>query len=74
MKEVKEERTVRRRERERKGSEKFRFSLRSMEIGSSVFVGAIDNVHLCDESYVWALKSRNLNASFGFSGSRKFRV
>ena len=39
-----------RREREN-GKRGFRFSLRSTEIGLSVFIGARGNVHLCDESF-----------------------
>ena len=54
---VNEERNARKRARKRKGSEKFRFSLRSMEIRLLVFIGAKDKVHLCDESYAWVQKS-----------------
>ena len=46
-----------RRKREEKGKRVFCFSLRSMEIGSSVFVGVRCKVHLCDESYTWVPKS-----------------
>ena len=43
-----------RRERERERKKRgFRFSLRSTEIGSSVFVGARDKVLLHDESSAW---------------------
>ena len=35
------------------------FSLRSTEIGSTVFVGARGKVHLRNESYAWAPKSRS---------------
>ena len=33
------------------------FSLRSTEIGPSVFIGVRDKVHLRDESYAWVPKS-----------------
>ena len=33
------------------------FSLRSTEIGPSVFVGARGKVHLCDESFVYIQES-----------------
>ena len=44
------------------GEERFRernstFSLRSMEIGSSVFLGARDKVHLRDEGFSWVQES-----------------
>ena len=42
----------RERERERKkGKRGFRFSLRSTEIGPSIFIGARDKVHLRKESF-----------------------
>ena len=37
----------------------FLFSLRSTEIGPTVFVGVSGKVHLRDESYAWAPKSRS---------------
>ena len=37
----------------------FHFSLRSTELGSMVFIGAKDKVHLRNESYAWAPKSWN---------------
>ena len=49
--------------REREGEIKtkrgFRFSLRSMEIGSSVFIGARSKVDPHNEGYVWVPKSRS---------------
>ena len=66
---------------ESEGEKNFRernstFSLRSTEIGPSVFVGARGKVHLRDESYTWKLKSRSFDTipDFGFLGSRRFRV
>ena len=50
----------REKKRERKGSEKFRFSIRSIDIGPSVFVGVRGKVHLRDESYAWVPKSWSL--------------
>ena len=48
-------------ERERKKKEKekwvFRFSLRSMEIGPSIFVGVRGKVGPRNEGYAWVLKS-----------------
>ena len=48
-----------RRERERKGKKGFCFSLRSTEIGSSVFVGARSKVNPRNEGYTWVPKSRS---------------
>ena len=45
------------RERERKGKSCFRFSLRSTEIGSSVFIGVRRKVDPRIMSYMWVLKS-----------------
>ena len=48
----------RRRESEKKKRKRgFRFSLRSTKIGSLVFVGVRDKVHLHDGSYTWVPKS-----------------
>ena len=52
-------RRKRSRERKKKGKGVFRFSLRFMEIGLLVFVGARDKVHLRDESYAWVPKYRS---------------
>ena len=46
------------REREKREKGFFHFSLRSREIGLTVFVGARDKVHPCIESYAWVSKSR----------------
>ena len=48
-----------RREREKREKRFFRFSLRSTEIGPTVFVGARGKVHPRIESYVWVPKSRS---------------
>ena len=45
------------RERKIKGKRDFRFSLRSMEIGPSVFIEARSKVDPRNESYAWVPKS-----------------
>ena len=49
----KRKKKVAERGREKKKKKVFRFSLRSTEIGPSVFVGARGKVHQRDESFAW---------------------
>ena len=49
---------MREKKREREG-ESSNFSLRSMEIDWSEFVGPITKVHLLDEGYAWVPKTRD---------------
>ena len=55
--------TVREREEERRerkrGERGSNFSLRSMEIGWSEFVGLRTKVHILDEGYTWVPKRRD---------------
>ena len=51
------------------------FSLRSTELGCSVFVGLRTKVHLYDESYAWVPEQRILpKIHTKSSGDRGFRV
>ena len=62
--------------KEKRGKERnSTLSLRSTEIGPSVFIGARDKVHLLDESYTWAPKSRNFDTvpDSGFREVEGFR-
>ena len=45
------------RKREKRGVDRETFSLRSIEIGSSVFVGARSKVDSHNEGYAWVPKS-----------------
>ena len=45
--------------REKKTKRVFRFSLRSTEIGLSVFIGARSKFHPRNEGYTWVPKSRS---------------
>ena len=48
-----------RKERRERGETSSNFSLRSTEIGGSVFVGPRTKDHLLDKGYVWVPKTRD---------------
>ena len=70
-----EEKKKEKREKRERGERSSNFSLRSTEIGWSVFVGPRTKDHLLDKGYVWVLKHEiSSRIQVKSSGNQGFRV